>query len=258
MNSGRLTGIVLVTLAIIAISGCVPQEQYDDLKAQNRIQQQRLSDLESEVNSANLGLDQCRSRLQTTLNQTSTGIGSKDSEIAALEDALDKKNSLIAQMQGQLLRAGVALPMELSVLLQDFAKNNDIVDFDEKTGVLKFKSDLLFGPGSAQVKAKSSEAIKALCGILNTETGGKFDIIIAGHTDDQPIRASKARHATNWHLSAHRAIGVLSVMNKNGIDSTRLSVRGFGQFRPATPNKQGKKGTPANRRVEIYVVPSGA
>jgi flagellar motor protein MotB len=47
-------------------------------------------------------------------------------------------------------------------------------------------------------------------------------------------------------------------MASGGINSKRLSVRGFGEFRPEVENKPGPKGTSENRRVEIFIVPSGA
>jgi flagellar motor protein MotB len=46
-------------------------------------------------------------------------------------------------------------------------------------------------------------------------------------------------------------------MAGGGISSERMSVRGFGEFRPIAPNKPEKKGNPQNRRVEIYIVPKG-
>ncbi len=47
-------------------------------------------------------------------------------------------------------------------------------------------------------------------------------------------------------------------MEQSGVEATRLSVRGFGEYRPLEPNAAGKKGNPKNRRVEIYIVPAGA
>ena len=124
---------------------------------------------------------------------------------------------------------------------------------------MKFKSDLLFEKGSDTVAASAVEAVKSLCGILNTEEGKKFDVLIAGHTDDIPIlkSATLAKHPTNWHLSAHRAISVLKVMESSNVGSKRLSARGFGEYRPVAENKPGKQGNPQNRRVEIYIVAEG-
>ena len=107
--------------------------------------------------------------------------------------------------------------------------------------------------------ASAIEAVKSLTAILNSEQGKKFDVIIAGHTDDIPIQKpeTRAKHPTNWHLSVHRAIAVLNVMESNNIESKRLSARGFGEYRPIAENLPGKKGNPQNRRVEIYIVAQG-
>ena len=94
---------------------------------------------------------------------------------------------------------------------------------------------------------------------MNSKEAQQFDVVIAGHTDDVPIKkaATKQKHPTNWHLSVHRSIAVLNVMTANKVDPTRVSVRGFGEYRPMTENKPNKRGNPTNRRVELYIVPSG-
>ena len=256
MRIGKFTWIVLAGVMMI-LSGCISEQQHKDLKAQNRIQQDRIAELENELGNAQLSLEQMVKQLETLQDLSGADAGSKDAAIAALQSDINKKKALIEKMQAQLLRSGAVLPVELNVMLQDFAEGNDMVAFDEKSGVLKFESDLLFSPGSDDVKAQSVAAIKSLCNILNTQQGSQFDIIIAGHTDNVPIRASRAKHPTNWHLSVHRAISVLNVMSSGGINEQRLSVRGFGEFRPVAENKPGAKGTSENRRVEIFVVPSG-
>jgi chemotaxis protein MotB len=135
-----------------------------------------------------------------------------------------------------------------------------MITFDEATGMVKFKSDLLFEKGSDVVAAEAAELIKKLCEIVNSKAAEGFDVIIAGHTDDMPIRKTEtmSQHPTNWHLSVHRAISVEKLMETNGINPKRLSVRGFGEYRPLEANEADKKGNPMNRRVEIYLVPVGA
>jgi chemotaxis protein MotB len=162
-------------------------------------------------------------------------------------------------MQQRLLMGGAALPVELSTLLEDFAKQHPMVDYDSSRGIVKFKSDLLFNKGSDTVAASAIEAIKSLSTILNSEQGKRFDVIIAGHTDDIPIKkpATRTKHPTNWHLSSHRAIAVLKVMESSNIESKRMSARGFSEYRPITENKPSKGGNPQNRRVEIYIVAEG-
>ncbi|MBE0535656.1 MAG: OmpA family protein [Phycisphaerae bacterium] len=260
MKYARISLIALLSVVIMAGSGCVSQEQFEDLKAQNRFQQKTISDLQAELNAAQVSLDQCTKQLTTLKSQSNVNIGSKAEEIAALEAMIAEKNALVAKLQGQLLKTGVKLPMELSVMLQDFAKDSPLVTFDEETGMLKFKSDLLFELGSDKVAAGAVSSIQALANIMKSTQAKEFDAIIAGHTDDVPIGKpeTRAAHPTNWHLSVHRAISVLNLMSQNGVESTRVSVRGFGEYRPVAPNAANNKGNAANRRVEIFIVPKGA
>ncbi len=249
--------VAVAVVGVMMVSGCISEEQYNDIKAQNRIQQGRISDLESELNSANLMLAQLQKQLDALKSSSGAGIGAKDAEIAALEKDIAEKKALIEKLQQQLLKTGTKLPDDLSLKLKEFAAANPDVTYDEESGMLKFKSDLLFKSGSADVEPKAAEQITRFCAIMNGAEGKGFDVVVAGHTDDQPIKFAAAKHPTNWHLSAHRAIGVLDVMVKAGVENKRVSVRGFGEFRPFEPNQPDGKGNPANRRVELYIVPSG-
>jgi len=259
MRTLKLLAVFLLCVSVTLLSGCSSQ-QLKDLRLKNQTQQEHINKLEAEAQRDALLLDQLKQQLADA--RTSGGIETDalNAKIAALEEDLANKNELLASMQQKLLH-GTALPIELSTMLEDFARANaNIVSFDSNTGIVKFKSDLLFDKGSANVASTAVAAVKSLCGILNSDEGKKFDIIIAGHTDDIPIlkAPTRATHPTNWHLSAHRGIAVLNVMTAGKMDSKRLSVRAFGEYRPIEPNQPGKKGNPKNRRVEIYIVPEGA
>jgi len=231
-----------------------------DLRIQNDRQQKLIDQLQAELAANTLRLEQMKKQLEAAQQTDSIEAESLKQQIAALEEDLAKKKELIASMQQRLLMGGAALPVELSTMLEDFAKQQpDMVEYDSSRGIVKFKSDLLFDKGSDTVAASATEAVKSLSTILNSEQGRKFDVIIAGHTDDIPIQKpdTRVKHPTNWHLSSHRAIAVLNVMSGNGIESKRMSIRGFGEFRPVAENKPSRGGNPQNRRVEIYIVPEG-
>ena len=135
-----------------------------------------------------------------------------------------------------------------------------MVTYDAEKGIVKFSSDLLFNKGSDEVTSSAASAVKSLCGILNSPEAQDFDIVIAGHTDDIPIQKPDTLklHPTNWHLSVHRAISVEKIMEASNVNPNRMSVRGFGEYRPVVPNAPNKGGAEENRRVEIYIVPKGA
>jgi len=258
MRTVKLSIIFLLGVSFLLLNGCGSELQ--DLRIRNQTQSDRINELESELRANLLLLDQLKRKLAAAQGSSSVEIQTLQQEIAALEEDIAKKKALIASMQERLLLGGAALPVELSTLLEDFASKHDMVDYDSARGMVKFKSDLLFDKGSDNVAGSAIEAIKLLCGILSSEEGKEFDAIIAGHTDDIRIGqpATRAKHPTNWHLSAHRAIAVLNVMTGNQIDPKRLSIRGFGEYRPVAPNKPNKGGNPQNRRVEIYIIAKGA
>jgi chemotaxis protein MotB len=216
----------------------------------------RKADLESQVQAMTLELNQLKRQLADAKSLTDIDKAALQQKIDALELHLGKKDEMIKRLRENCV-SGMALPADLSTMLEEFAAKSDMVTFDAEKGVVKFKSDLLFKSGSDVVLPAAAEAVKALCAILNTREAAEFDIIVAGHTDDQPIVHAKANHPTNWHLSVHRAISVLRIMSSNSVAQSRMSVRGFGELRPVVPNEPGNKGHPQNRRVEIYIVPKG-
>ena len=256
MNFSRSIVTIVVAGLIVFVTGCISQEQYDIAMSQNRTQAERIVNLDSQLNDATIKLKASEKRLEELENTSATDSAAKNAEIALLKKNIEDKKALVERIRAQLL-GSVQLPVELIFALQEFANTSDMIAFDEETGILKFKSDFLFRSGSAEVADDAKASVAALSGILNGEAGKNFDVIIAGHTDNDPIVHSVAQHPTNWHLSSHRAIGVLTAMEKGGVDSARLSARGFGEFRPVGPNDD-PKGKAANRRVEIYIVPKGA
>jgi chemotaxis protein MotB len=257
MRTVKVSIIFLLGISFLFLNGCGSELQ--DLRIRNQTQSDRIDELGSELGTCTLQLDQLKRQLAAARGSSSVEIQTLQQEIAALEEDIAKKKGLIAAMQERLLLGGGALPVELSTLLEDFAAKHDMVTYDSSRGMIKFKSDLLFDKGSDKVASSAIQAVKLLCGILSSEEAKDFDAIIAGHTDDMRIgqAATRAKHPTNWHLSAHRAIAVLNVMTGSKIDPKRLSIRGFGEYRPLEANLPGKKGNPQNRRVEIYIVAKG-
>jgi chemotaxis protein MotB len=256
MRTVRLSAILLVCTFGLVITGCNGNQ---DLRIQNDVQRRRIADLESKLAANELELQRLKKELEAAQQTGGIEVQSLREKVAALEENKKQLEEMIQSLQEKLLLGGTAVPVELSTLLEDFANQHDMVTYDSQRGVVRFRSDLLFELGSAKVAGSSIPAVQALANILNTEEAKDFDVIIAGHTDD--IRIAKPstleKHPTNWHLSAHRAISVLEIMIDNKVDPTRLSIRGFGEYRPVEENRPNRKGNPKNRRVEIFIVPKG-
>ncbi len=255
MRIVSLTAISLLVLSMILVTGCA--DPCANLKGLNATQQEKIATLEGRLNAAQLELNQCVEQLNAAQSRGGIASGSLQQQIAALEAALRDKNTLIDGLQRQLLKGGSALPPELTASLREWAAANEsLVSFDEMSGVVKFKNDVVFAAGKADVTGDASSAIQSLAGIMNSEVAKDFDVLVAGHTDDQPIVKSKWKD--NWELSAHRGLSVLGILLGSGIAPERASVRAFGEYRPLEPNGAGKTGNKANRRVELFIIGRGA
>ncbi len=209
MRSVKLSTVLVVlglSIGMAFVSGCDSQ-QMKDLRTRNQTQQARITELESQLQTAQLKLADLTRQLDAANATGGVEVDALRQKIAALEEDIAKKEELIKSMQANLM--GVSpLPVELNTALEDFAKGSDMVEYDASRGLVKFKSDLLFEKGSDDVTAPASEAVKTLCGILNTDTAKQFHIIVAGHTDDMPIRQPQTQGRAPDELASvvHRAI----------------------------------------------------
>ncbi|MBI9015756.1 MAG: OmpA family protein [Phycisphaerae bacterium] len=250
-----ISKFVITGLILISVSGCVPTAKYKELQRENQTANRAREEAMEQKQNLELQLQLWQSKF----NQIDNLRKVDQDRVITLKEAISQQDAIIKRLSEQIGES--FLPPELNSALQEWAisTGSDLVTFDEKTGVVKFKSDLTFAPGSDTVSDNARAALEKFSQIMSEDTAGTFDIIVAGHTDDIPIKKpeTRAKHPTNWHLSAHRAISVENILSTSGIAETRLSVAGFGEFRPAEPNAPGKKGNEKNRRVEIYIVPSG-
>lgn len=259
---GLLTACVLLSAA-----GCASMTDHRVLQAANRTLHAEKQALTQDLFDATTANENLRTRLESNERELRTK-GDLVTNLQRENELLDDmrktaRDGLEAMAQTQSLSnieiSGPRLPQQLHDALKQFASDHPTsVVYDAARGNVKWKSDLLFALGSDIVKETSKEPLRRFTEILKSSAAEGFEAIVVGHTDDTPIvRAStRAKHPTNWHLSAHRAIAVATIIKKNGFSPGRIGVMGFGEYRPIADG-----GTPAgdsqNRRVEIYILPKG-
>jgi len=117
--------------------------------------------------------------------------------------------------------------------------------------LVKLPDNILFDPGKTDLKKEGQEAIAQVTKILSGVEGRKFQV--AGHTDNVPIKSGKFK--SNWELSTARAVTVVNLMIKEGMDAKRLSAAGYADVLPVASN-DNDEGKRQNRRIEIVLVPN--
>lgn len=120
---------------------------------------------------------------------------------------------------------------------------------------LTFPEQIVFDPGHAVLKPSAQPTLNKVASFIRERPS--LIVEVQGHTDDRPI--SNSRYPSNWELSVDRATQVAKALIGLGVDPTRFSVKGFGEYRSLNPNdSEGNR--LKNRRVEIQFAlpPKGA
>lgn len=138
---------------------------------------------------------------------------------------------------------------------EDLARRYPNFNFDPKTGVSRFDGELLFSTGSDEVSSEGRKLLKEFAQIINSGDARQFNVLVVGHTDDQPIvrAGTRSRHPSNWDLSAHRATSVVKILSDFGVAEQRMGVAGYSKFQPAVANASDS-GRKQNRRCEIFIL----
>jgi len=254
----RLIGLAAVALAV---SGCVSQEKYNALKLDRDRLTEQLSAAQNEANVARNEADLYKRSLDAIKNGGQANealVASLTSSNADLQRQLDEMNRKYGDAMNKFGTV-TALPAALSNELQAFANANpDLVEFDAQRGIVKFKSDLTFALGSAELKPEAKQAIARFAQILNSSSASGYELLVAGHTDN--VRVSnpatiQAGHKDNWYLSSHRAISVVRELLVDNVSAQRLGAVGYADQRPVADNTS-EGGRAKNRRVEVLILPT--
>jgi chemotaxis protein MotB len=126
----------------------------------------------------------------------------------------------------------------------------------EKVGagvLLRFKDEILFDVGQADLKINAKNTLQRLGEILKAHDK---NIRVEGHTDNVPINT--ARFRSNWELSTSRAISVVKYFTEEltaeqRIDPKKFEVSGYGEYHPIATN-DSEQNKQKNRRIEITIL----
>lgn len=111
--------------------------------------------------------------------------------------------------------------------------------------VTPLSGDALFDVGSSELKTGAAQNLDRLISDIKA-TANVVQINVAGHTDNT------GTDALNIPLSKARAQRVRDYFVLHGLESTPMTVDGFGSTRPIA-NNNTEAGKSANRRVEVTV-----
>jgi type VI secretion system protein ImpK len=123
-----------------------------------------------------------------------------------------------------------------------------LIESDDRS-VIRLRGDQFFSSGSAEPLANATATLVKIGDALAKVPG---DVIVTGHSDNQPIRS--IRFPSNWHLSAARADSVKNALVAQ-VDPTRMKIAGKAESEPIAANDTSENRA-KNRRVDITLIPA--
>ena len=195
------------------------------------------------------------------LNQQIAALRDQLARIGAVLEASEKKSE---EQKVQIAELGSRLNQALAAKVQDLARYRseffgrvrealgnrpDVRIVGDR---FVFQSELLFPSGSATLEEGGKLRLAALAHTL-MDIGKQIPpdvnwvLRVDGHTDVRPVRL---QFASNWELSAARAISVVKFLIDQGIPAERLAAAGFGEYQPLDPGTSDEA-LARNRRIEV-------
>lgn len=261
---------VTCTVALLSTS-CTPtkkyvalQDSYKELAAKYHESQVSLAECNARTSSLNDMLAESRkatddinrkyASLQGSLNQSLQQNQQGNVNISKLVDEINASNSYIKQLVEAKSKSD-SLLMALTNKLTRSLDKDELREVDIKVlkGVvyISLADNMLFKSGSYEVSDRAMETLSKIAKIIKDYKN--YDVLVEGNTDNVPIIRTNIRN--NWDLSALRASSVVQVLqNEFGVDPSRLTAGGRGEFNPLTDN-DSDLGRQRNRRTEIIITP---
>ena len=118
----------------------------------------------------------------------------------------------------------------------------EVSELDYETKAIFANATVFFEFDSYNLTSKSIQTLKSVVSVMNQNENIK--ITLAGHADERPTREY------NLALGQRRAESVKDYFILNGINSSKVSVKSYGEERPVASGND-EMSYSKNRRVEI-------
>jgi chemotaxis protein MotB len=237
------------------------EKQAQDAAARAMTEQQRREAVQVQLGDEKKLGDSARAQI-ALLNQQIDQLKAQLSSIAASLD--------VAQQQGkdkdiQIANLGQKLNVALAAKVEElqqyrsefFGKLRTLLA--NRSGItivgdrFVFQSEVLFPVGSADLTPAGVAQMTTLAVTIKdiaTEipTDLHWVLRVDGHTDPQPVKGGQ--FASNWELSAERAITVVKLLIADGVPADHLAATAFGEYQPFGPG-DAPDAYAKDRRIEL-------
>ena len=248
----------------------------DQAKADQARLQQEMQAGGGAASTAEKRAGQLQSALDTQTADTNRALSQVDAlnqqiaalrrQLAAIESALQASETREQDAQTRVADLGSRLNVALAQKVQElaryrsdfFGRLRDILGNRPDIRIVGdrfvFQSEVFFDPGQAELKPEGMPELDKVASamrdiIANIPPDIPWVLRVDGHTDKRPLSGT-GKFATNWDLSAARAIAVVRYLQSQGLPPEHLLAAGFGEYQPLDLGDT-EDAFKRNRRIEL-------
>ena len=237
------------------------ERQAQDAAARAMTEQQRREAVQAQLTDEKKLGDSARAQI-ALLNQQ---IDQLKTQLAAIAASLEIQQQANKDKDAQIANLGQKLNVALAAKVEElkqyrsefFGKLRALLS--NRAGIqvvgdrFVFQSEVLFPVGSADLTQAGIAQMTTLAVTIKdiaSEIPSDLHWVLRvdGHTDPQPVKGGQ--FASNWELSAQRAITVVKLLIADGVPPEHLAATAFGEYQPFgpgdTPDAYAK-----DRRIEL-------
>jgi chemotaxis protein MotB len=229
----------LLNSATVKLNSCL--EEKASASARAEVLQGQISDLRNTNNSliqSNKDLTMLTTKGAENVEKTLESMKEKDLKITRLQDAMNKKDSV-------MLALVTSLKKEVGI-------NDPDIEVNVEKGVvfISIADKLLFKSGSYNVTTRAKEVLGKVAKVIKSKPD--FEAMVEGHTDNVPY--NKAPLLDNWDLSVKRSTSIIRVLQELDVNPAQLIAAGRSHYVPLVENDNATNRA-KNRRTRIVVLP---
>lgn len=261
---------LLFAISILMIS-CVSKGKYEAMVGERDMMIGRNDSLQtviSNLNSRNLELTREIARLkeelknlretyETLKENSSAGAMNMIAKLEQMQKDIFEREMRLEEIKKKLEerdRFLTALRERIQNAMAGVEEGGLTVYIKDSKLYVSLSNKLLFKTGSTVIDQKGLDALLQLANVLRQQDD--INVLVEGHTDNQPITATAGRFKDNWDLSVMRATEVVRFLTVDGkVDPKRIIASGRSEYFPIEEG-DSPDARAINRRTEIILTPN--
>ncbi len=218
---------------------------------------ERYWDMEQQRNKTRQAMkraEQAYAETQQALDQTTRQARIDEIRQSQLSRDLTEARQVLDRRRARRAEAAAGVEAVADLVRQRFADEFRQKQLSVREGKRRVKlasSEVFDFVKAVELGSRSVQTLDRLAAILQELPSHQVRFEV--HTDSIPLRQG-SKWPTNWELSTARAAKLARYLIDKGVAPERLSIGGYGEYRPVADNST-PEGRRQNRRVEVIIKP---